>query len=335
MKFYPTVNILGNEKKELLKCLNSKNWSSFKGALSEIDYDKVLGLNSISAAKLKDLEVRFLGGKYVRGLEAQVAQKFKINFCVSSNSATSCLHMALAAINVGPGDEVLVPSMSFNSTATSVLYVSAIPKFVEVKKDTFCIDPDDIIKKITKNTKAIIVVHLGGNAADMQRILKIAKKFNLKIIEDAAQSPGAKFKNKYLGTLGDIGIYSLTETKNITCGEGGLLVTNNKNFAKRSRLLRNHGEGVIPNNLKKIDYENIVGMNYRLTELQASIAIHQFRNLDKVNKKRKQNSDILLKGLEKYKNLLIPQKIEKHTVYFPYILKFLWKGNHIIKKKIY
>ena len=189
MKFYPTVNILGNEKKELLKCLNSKNWSSFKGALSEIDYDKVLGLNSISAAKLKDLEVRFLGGKYVRGLEAQVAQKFKINFCVSSNSATSCLHMALAAINVGPGDEVLVPSMSFNSTATSVLYVSAIPKFVEVKKDTFCIDPDDIIKKITKNTKAIIVVHLGGNAADMQRILKIAKKFNLKIIEDAAQSP--------------------------------------------------------------------------------------------------------------------------------------------------
>ncbi len=334
MKFYPTVNILGNEKKELLKCLQSKNWSSFKGALNEKDYKKILNLNSIVAGKLKDLEVRFLGGKYVRKLESQVAKKFNVKFCVSSNSATSCLHMALASINVGPGDEVLVPSMSFNSTATSVLYVGAIPKFVEVKKDTFCIDPDDIIKKITKNTKAIIVVHLGGNSADMQKILKIAKKFNLRIIEDAAQSPGVKYKNKYLGTFGDIGVYSLTETKNITCGEGGLLVTNNKNFAKRSRLLRNHGEGVIPNNLKKTEYENIVGMNYRLTELQASIAIHQFSNLDKVNKKRKQNADILIKGLKKYKHLLIPQKIEKHTEYFPYILKFLWQGNHIIKKEI-
>ena len=333
MKFYPTVNILGNEKRELLKCLNSKNWSSFKGALNEMDYEKVLSSSSISAAKFKELEIRFLGGKYVRKLESNVAKKFKIKFCVSSNSATSCLHMALASINVGPGDEVLVPAMSFNSTATSILYVNAIPKFVEVNKDTFCIDPDDIIKKITKNTKAIIVVHLGGNSADMQKILKIAKKFNLKVIEDAAQSPGVKYKGKYLGTLGDVGVLSLTETKNITCGEGGLLVTNNKNFAKRSRLVRNHGEGVIPNNLNKVDYENIVGMNYRLTELQASIAIHQFSNLDKVNKKRKKNSDILLKGLEKYKHLLIPQKIEKYTEYFPYILKFIWKGNHIIKKE--
>jgi len=333
MKFYPTVNILSNEKKELLKCLNSKNWSSFKGALNENDYEDVLNLDSISAEKLKDLEIRFLGGKYIRKLEANVAKKFKIKFCVSANSATSCLHMALASINVGPGDEVLVPSMSFNATATSVLYVNAIPKFVEVKKDTFCIDPEDIIKKITKNTKAIIVVHLGGNSADMQKILQISKKYNLKVIEDAAQSPGVKYKNKYLGTLGDIGVYSLTETKNITCGEGGLLVTNNKNFAKRSRLLRNHGEGVILNNLKKEDYENIVGMNYRLTELQASIAIHQFSYLDKVNRKRKENSDILLKGLEKFSHLLIPQKIEKHTEYFPYILKFIWRGNHIIKKE--
>ena len=333
MKFYPTVNILGNEKRELLKCLNSKNWSSFKGALNKLDYEKILNLNSKAAAKFKDLEIRFLGGKYVRKLESNVARKFKIKYCVSSNSATSCLHMALASINVGPGDEVLVPSMSFNSSATSILYVNAIPKFVEVKKDTFCIDPDDIKKKITKNTKAIIVVHLGGNSADMQKIMKIAKKYNLKVIEDAAQSPGAKYKGKYLGTLGDIGVLSLTETKNITCGEGGLLVTNNKNFAKRSRLLRNHGEGVVPNNLKKIDYENIIGMNYRLTELQASVAIHQFLNLDKVNKKRKKNADILLKGLKKYKHLLIPQKIEKHTEYFPYILKFIWKGNHIIKKE--
>ena len=121
MKFYPTVNVLRNEKKELLKCLNSKNWSSFKGSLKETDYKNVLGLSSSSAGKLKDLEIRFLGGKYVRRLESNVAKQFKVKYCVSSNSATSCLHMALASLNVGPGDEVLVPSMSFNSTATSVL----------------------------------------------------------------------------------------------------------------------------------------------------------------------------------------------------------------------
>lgn len=334
MKFYPTVNILGNEKKELLKCLYSKNWSSFKGALNEKDYKKVLRLDSLSAGKLKDLEVRFLGGKYVRNLESDVAKKFKIKFCISANSATSCLHMALAAINVGPGDEVLVPSMSFNSTATSILYVNAIPKFVEVKNDTFCIDPVDIEKKITKNTKAIIVVHLGGNSADMDAILKISKKFKIPIIEDAAQAPGCKFKNKYVGTIGDIGILSLTETKNITSGEGGLLLTNNSNYALRSRLIRNHGEGVMPNNLRRKDYENIIGMNYRLTELQAVIAIEQFANLNKVNSLRKKNSNYLIKGLKIFKKFLIPQKIEKKTEYYPYILKFLWKGNNVLKKSI-
>ena len=334
MKFYPTVNILGNEEKQLLKCLRSKNWSTFKGALNEIDFDKVLGLNSILAAKLKDLEVRFLGGKYVRKLESDVAKKLRVKFCVSANSATSCLHMALGSINIGPGDEVLVPSMSFNSTATSVLYVNAIPKFIEVKKDTFCIDPIDIRKKITKNTKAIIVVHLGGNAADMDEIIKISRKFKIPIIEDAAQAPGCKYKKKYLGTIGDIGILSLTETKNITCGEGGLLLTNNKNYAKRSRLIRNHGEGVVPDDLMKDDYENIIGMNYRLTELQSVIAIEQFTNLKKINVLRKQNSDYLIKELKQFKNILIPQKIEKKTEYYPYILKFLWNGDHIIKKEL-
>lgn len=334
MKFYPTVNILGNEKKEILKCIKSKNWSSFKGALSKKDYHKVLGLDSKTAGKLKDLEVKFLGGKYVRRLESNVAKKLKTRFCVSANSATSCLHMALASINIGPGDEVLVPSMSFNSTATSILYVNAIPKFVEVKQDTFCIDPEDIVKKITRNTKAIIVVHLGGNSADMDKILKISKKFKIPIIEDAAQAPGCKYGNKYLGTLGDIGILSLTETKNITCGEGGLLLTNNQSLAKRSRLIRNHGEGVILDNLKTDqEYENIIGMNYRLTEIQSVIAIEQFANLKKINILRKKNSDYLISGLKQYRNILIPQKIEKKTEYYPYILKFLWKGDHIIQKE--
>ena len=127
----------------------------------------------------------------------------------------------------------------------------------------------------------------------MDKIIRISKKFKIPIIEDAAQAPGCKYKNKYLGTIGDIGILSLTETKNITSGEGGLLLTNNANYAKRSRLVRNHGEGVILDNLEKKDYQNIIGMNYRLTEIQAVIAIEQFSNLKKVNTLRKKNSDYL------------------------------------------
>ena len=143
---------------------------------------------------------------------------------------------------LGPGDEVLVPSMSFNATATAILAYNAIPIFCEVKDDTFCIDPDDIIKKLTERTKAIMVVHLGGNGADMDNVVEIAKRNNLFIIEDCAQAPGVKYKNKLLGTLGDVSVFSLTETKNISCGEGGLLITDNKKVAMKSRLIRNHGE---------------------------------------------------------------------------------------------
>ena len=123
-------------------------------------------------------------GKYVRKLEGQFARNFNSKFCISANSATSCLSMAVGALDLGPGDEVLLPSMSWISTATSILTFQAIPIFCEVKPDTFCIDPDDIEKRITKRTKAIMIVHLGGNSCDMDKISKICKKHNLKLIED-------------------------------------------------------------------------------------------------------------------------------------------------------
>lgn len=334
MKFFGPVNLAGDEQKLLLRCLKSKNWSVFKGALSKKDYHKVLNISSEDAYRYGDLDIRFLGGKYVRQLEKVVARKFNVKYCISSNSATSCLHMALSALNIGPGDEVIVPSMSFNSTATSVLYVNAIPKFCEVDEDTFNLCEKDFEKKISKNTKAVIVVHLGGCAARMNKIMKIAKRNNIKIIEDCAQAPGVKYNKKFVGTFGDAGIYSLTETKNISSGEGGLLITNNTKIAARSRLVRNHGEGVILDNFQKEDLENIVGMNYRMTEFQAAVAIPQFKNLDKINIKRKKLCSYLLKGLSKYSNILIPQKVEKNVEYYPYILKFLWKGDHILKREI-
>ena len=158
--------------------------------------------------------------------------------------------MAIGALNLGPGDEVILPSMSWVSTATSILTFHAIPRFCEVKQDTFCIDPKDILKKINKNTKALILVHLGGNSCDMEPIIKIAKKYKLKIIEDYHKHQELHIK-KLVGTFGDIGIFSLTETKNITSGEGGLLITKNKDIAAKARLIRNHGEGLA----KKIGLE--------------------------------------------------------------------------------
>ena len=250
IEFYSPVFESGNEKELLLDCLRNKRWSSFKGGTEGWNIEKVLKIKSIEAKKFKPLAIRYLGGKYVRDLEALVSKKFNVKFCVSANSATSCLSMAIGSLNLGPGDEVILPSMSWISTATSILSFHAIPVFCEVKDDTFCLDPDDIVKKISSRTKAIMVVHLGGNAADMFKIKKIAKKFNLKIIEDCAQAPGVKYRNQYVGTIGDVGIFSMTETKNITSGEGGLLITNNSNIAMKSRLIRNHGEGVTKVGLK-------------------------------------------------------------------------------------
>ena len=246
-------------------------------------------MTSQEAEHYGPLENRFLGGKFVRRLEAHFAQMMGANYCVSANSATSCLVMAIGALNLGPGDEVLVPSMSFNATATAILAYNAIPIFCEVKDDTFCIDPDDIIKKLTERTKAIMVVHLGGNGADMDNVVEIAKRNNLFIIEDCAQAPGVKYKNKLLGTLGDVGVFSLTETKNISCGEGGLLITDNKKIAMKSRLIRNHGEGIVEDDWTDEELVNIVGMNYRMTEFQAAVAIPQLNDLHNRNEKRKKS----------------------------------------------
>ena len=171
-----------------MECLESKNWSSFKGATEGWDINKVGKMSSIEAEKYGPLDNRFLGGKYIRKLEAQFADKFNTKYCISSNSATSCLVMAIGAMNLGAGDEVLVPSMSYNATATSILAYNAIPRFCEVKDDTFCIDPDDILNKINQRTKAILIVHLGGNGSDMDKIIKIAKDKNLGLIEDFTSS---------------------------------------------------------------------------------------------------------------------------------------------------
>ena len=145
--FAASCYISGNEKELLLQCLYSNNWSSFKGATEGWDINEFGKMKSVDAVKHGALDIRFLGGKYVRQLEADFANKFNVQFAVSSNSATSCLIMALGALNLGPGDEVICPSMSFNATATSILFFNSVPVFCEVKEDTFCLDPMILRKK--------------------------------------------------------------------------------------------------------------------------------------------------------------------------------------------
>ena len=319
--FIASCYISSNEKELLLECLDSNNWSSFKGATEGWDINVVGTMPSIEAANYPPLDIRFLGGKYVRKLEAVFAQKSDVKFAVSANSATSCLVMALGALNLGPGDEIICPSMSFNATATTILFFNSVPVFCEVKENTFCLDPIDVEKKITDRTKAIMVVHLGGNSADMDSIMQIAKKYSLKVIEDSAQAPGVKYKNQFVGSIGDVGIFSFTETKNITCGEGGMLITDDPNIAFKSRLIRNHGEGVAQDSWTDEELINIIGMNFRLTELQAAVAIPQLHDLDNRNQIRKENAHYLIKKLKKYPWLIQPS-IENGATYIPYILKW-------------
>ncbi len=187
----------------------------------------------------------FLGGREVKRLEAMFCKKFRIKHAVSFNSATTALHAAIAALGIGPGDEVIVPPYTMSASATSILMNGAVPIFADIDEKTFCIDPRSIEKRITRNTKAIMVVNLFGGLCDLEEILKIAKKHKLKVIEDNAQAPGALYKGKYAGTIGDIGVFSFNVHKTIQAGEGGVLVTNNKEYAFRAQLARNHGEAVV------------------------------------------------------------------------------------------
>lgn len=320
--FATSCYVSGNERELLLDCLDSNLWSSFKGAAEGWDIRQCCTMPSAEAATHGPTEIRFLGGQYVRKLEAQFADYFGVPYAVSSNSATSCLVMALGALGLGPGDEVICPPMSFNATATAIVAVGAVPVFCEVKEDTFCLDPADIEHRLTERTKAIMVVHLGGNAADMGAVMDIAKRKGLKVIEDCAQAPGVTHKGRYVGTFGDAGIFSLTETKNITCGEGGVLVTADPQVAFKSRLVRNHGEGVTQEDWTDEELASVVGMNFRLTEFQAAVAIPQFESLEERNQSRRENTAHLFAGLAKHSCLTMPV-IEDETDYVSFMVK--WK----------
>ena len=243
----------------------------------------------------------------VRKFEADFARKFKVPYAITVNSATSGLSSALGAAGLGPGDEVITTCMSFNATALSILTFNSIPVFVDVSKKNYCLDPLKIKKAITKKTRAILVVHLLGNPADMDAIMRTAKQHKLIVIEDCAQAPGTKYKGRYVGTIGDLGVFSFQETKNITTGEGGMVVTKNPEFAKRARMIRNHGESVPDSSWDTVDLVNLVGMNFRMTELTAALGVAQLAKLDENNRIRTENSYFLSENLRDIPGVSVPK----------------------------
>ncbi len=222
-------------------------------------------------------------GPEVKLFEKEFSKIVNGRECVAVNSGTSALHLSLLALGITQGDEVIVPSFSFAATANVVALVGATPVFVDIDPKTFCLNPELIETLINNKTKAIIVVHLYGLAADMIKIMQIAKKHSLLIIEDAAQSHLASINNKLVGTFGDAAAFSFYPTKNMTSGEGGMIVLNGSEPARVCRLLRNQG--------MDIKYQNeIVGFNLRMTDIHAAIGRCQLKKLEKATEKRIKNA---------------------------------------------
>jgi len=232
-------------------------------------------------------------------------QKFS-KFCgtehgIAVNSGTAALHTALKAVGVGAGDEVITTPFTFIATANSISMLGAKPVFADVDESTFNINPKNIKEKITGKTKAIITVDLYGQVCDYDKINEVARENKLIVIEDACQAVDAEFNGKKSGGFGDIATFSFYATKNITCGEGGFITTNSKEFAGNSRLFRQHGRSKMSN----YEYVNL-GYNYRMTDISAAILLEQLKKIDIITQKRIDNANILSKGLNKINGIKVP-----------------------------
>lgn len=263
----------------------------------------------------------FYGGSKVKEFEEKCKEYFNVNHAITVNSWTSGLIAAVGAIGIEPGDEIIVTPWTMCASATAILHWNAIPVFADIDPDTFNIDPDSIVENITSQTKAIMAVDIFGLSCDVDALKKIAKKYNLKLILDTAQSPGALYNGKYAGTIGDIGGFSLNYHKHIHTGEGGIVVTNDDDLAQRVQLIRNHAEAVVGDMGVK-NLSNMVGYNFRLGEIESAIGIEQLNKLDRLAGSRQEAAKKLNQGLSGINGLTTPFVPEGLThVYYIYALK--------------
>ncbi|MDR0900347.1 MAG: DegT/DnrJ/EryC1/StrS family aminotransferase [Methanobrevibacter sp.] len=259
-------------------------------------------------------------GPKTKEFEEKFAKFVGTKYGIATSSGTTALHVALLACGVGEGDEVITSPFSFAATGNSILYTGAKPVFIDIDPETYTMDPDKIEAAITSKTKAIMPVQLYGQAADMEKIMKIAKKHNLFVIEDAAQAHGAIYKNKKVGAIGDMACFSFYPTKNMTTGEGGMITTNNPELAEKARIIKAHGE------TERYKHE-ILGFNFRMTDIAAAIGLAQLEKIDDFNKKRIDNASYLNEKLADVEGIAIPQELDdnKH-VYHQYTIK-IEEGN--------
>ena len=271
--------------------------------------------------------VKWWYGEKVKQFEEKFAAFQDAKYGIACTNGTAALESSLIACRVGAGDEVIVPPYTFVATATAVLKVNAIPVFTDIDIETANIDPEDVKKKITRKSKAIIPVHFAGLPCDMDLLGDIARRHNLRIIEDACHSWGSKWKGKGTGALGDCGAFSFQMSKNITSGEGGIVLTDNEELAETIRSYTNVGRGK-----DKPWYEHyILGTNLRMTELQAAILLGQLTRLEAQTLKREENASYLTEKLKDIPGIRVMKKDPRITrrSYHLYIFRYIkeeWEG---------
>ncbi|MEW6457136.1 MAG: DegT/DnrJ/EryC1/StrS family aminotransferase [Acidobacteriota bacterium] len=261
-----------------------------------------------------------LHGNRVKEFENNFKEYHQAKYGIAVSSGSAALYISLKALGLEPGDEVIVPSYTFVATPIAVLQARGIPKFADISLDTYNLSPESLKENITPRTKGVIPVHLAGQPADMDAIKEIAEKHNLFILEDAAQAWGSEWKTKKAGAIGNAGIFSFQSSKNISSGEGGIILTDEEDIAKKARSYSNCGrlEG-------RIWYEHyLMGGNYRMTEFQAAVLLAQLERYEKMKKKREENAAYLSKRLAEIEGITPLKRDEKTTshAYHLFIFKY-------------
>ncbi len=262
----------------------------------KVEREEILAVKRV----MRNKRLTFMSSTEIEEFEVVFAKYIGSKYAIAVSSGTAALHVALAAAGIGAGDEVIIPPYTFVATATAVLHQNAIPVFVDIDPISLCMDPTDLPKKVSDHTKAIIPVHLFGHPADLDPIFEFAEKNDLIVIEDACQAHGGEYKGKKVGTIGKAGCFSFFESKNMMTGEGGMIVTDDEEFANQCRLVRHHGEP------SWYTYERL-GYNYRMTTIQAAIGIEQLKKLEKMNEGRIKNSIYLNSLLKDIPGVILPQ----------------------------
>src|SRR5437867_10204330 len=261
----------------------------------------ILGEEELAAVREVLASGMLAQGPKVAPLEKAVAKDLGRKHAIAVANGTAALHIALLAHGIGPGQEAVIPPLTFFATASTVLLCGAKPVFVDIDRSSYNMDPAKVASVITRKTAAVMPVHLYGQTAEMDPILAAARDRGIPVIEDAAQAAGAEYHGNKEGNLGDTACFSFYATKNMTTGEGGMLVTDDDRIAERARLLRHHGQPV--------KYEHVlVGFNYRMTEIAAAIGLAQLAKLDGWVKQRRANARALTKGLEGIEGLVPPSE---------------------------